>query len=87
MHVQDVWDFNDALEDVAEMELPCLIWRVGEEPAEKTTQFVCLLEPDKIFVSESIIHTNRRHLTLRDSGLTIGAQPVALFTEMLLSWR
>ncbi|CAF3519066.1 unnamed protein product, partial [Fusarium graminearum] len=23
--------------------------RVGEEPAEKTTQFVCLLEPDKIF--------------------------------------
>ncbi|CAG1981541.1 unnamed protein product [Fusarium graminearum] len=42
MHVQDVWDFNDVLEDVAEME-------VGEEPAEKTTQFVCLLEPDKIF--------------------------------------
>ncbi|KAI6747699.1 hypothetical protein HG531_008241 [Fusarium graminearum] len=24
-------------------------YRVGEEPAEKTTQFVCLLEPDKIF--------------------------------------
>ncbi|KAK6709687.1 hypothetical protein SNK04_010635 [Fusarium graminearum] len=38
MHVQGVWDFNDALED-----------RVGEEPAEKTTQFVCLLEPDRIF--------------------------------------
>lgn len=25
MHVQDVWDFNDALEDIEGMELPCLI--------------------------------------------------------------
>jgi hypothetical protein len=25
MHVQDVWDFNYALEDIAEMELPGLI--------------------------------------------------------------
>jgi hypothetical protein len=25
MHVQDIWDYNVALEEIAEMELPCLI--------------------------------------------------------------
>ncbi|KAL4728823.1 hypothetical protein ACLX1H_003222 [Fusarium chlamydosporum] len=49
IHVQDVWEFHTALEEVATMKLPALIWRVGQESVERTTQFVCLLEPERIF--------------------------------------
>ncbi|CEI42076.1 unnamed protein product [Fusarium venenatum] len=38
MHVQDVWHFNAALEE-----------RIGEESVDRTTEFVCLLEPDNLF--------------------------------------